>query len=121
MLLAAIGFFASAGSLNYAIVSQHFPRDLAGRANTAHNVLVFVTAFIVQWGIGGILRAWEDTTTHQYDPTGYQVAFVVVAILQVAALAWFLRQWLQRADTPLPGRADRPGAAAFDIEAPTED
>jgi len=70
-------------------------------------VLVFVTAFIVQWGTGGILRAREDTTTHQYDPTGYQVAFLVVAVLQLTALAWFLRKWLMRADSvdagkPLP-------------------
>jgi len=104
ILLAAVGFFASAGSLNYAIVSQHFPRDLAGRANTAHNVLVFVTAFIVQWGIGGILRAWEDTTTHQYDPTGYQVAFTITACLQLLALAWFLRKWWMRADSADAGK-----------------
>jgi len=119
-LLAAVGFFASAGSLNYAIVSQHFPRDLAGRANTAHNVLVFVTAFIVQWGIGGILRAWEDTTTHQYDPTGYQVAFLVVAVLQLTALAWFLRQWWRRAELQGPEQPVPEEARPFDVEAPTD-
>lgn len=101
--------------------SQHFPRDLAGRANTAHNVLVFITAFIVQWGIGGILRVWEGTATHQYDPTGYQVAFVVVAVLQAMALAWFLRQWWRRADL-LQGakQAVLAEARPFDVEAPTE-
>jgi hypothetical protein len=120
ILLAAVGFFASAGSLNYAIVSQHFPRDLAGRANTALNVLVFLTAFVAQWGIGGILRFWEDPVTHQYGATGYQVAFVVVAVLQLTALAWFLRQWWRRADMQGPEQPVPTEARPFDVEAPAE-
>ena len=120
LALAAFGFLATSGSLSYSILSQHFPRDLAGRANTAHNVLVFVTAFVVQWGIGGILSAWEDPVTREYDPVGYRVAFGVVAALQAVALAWFLRQWAARADRPVEHEAQVSGLSAGDLEAPTE-
>ena len=120
LLLAALGFLASAGSLSYSILSQHFPRDLAGRANTAQNVLVFSAAFLIQWGIGGILRIWEDPVTHHYDPTGYRVAFGVVAALQAVALAWFLRQWRARADRPRSEDEAPLETTVFDLEAPTE-
>jgi MFS family permease len=98
LLLAALGFLSAAGSVSYSLLSQHFPRDLAGRANTALNVLVFVGAFVIQWGIGVVLSAWEDPVTREYAPTGYQVAFSVVVAIKVVALAWFLRQWAARAD-----------------------
>ena len=107
VLLAGLGFFATAGSVCYSLLSQHFARDLAGRANTALNVLVFVSAFAVQWGIGAVLGAWEDPITRRYDPTGYRVAFALVATLQAIALAWFLRQWARRADrAPAAGSGD---------------
>ena len=97
-LLAALGFLATAGSVSYSLLSQHFPRDYAGRANTALNVLVFVSAFAVQWGMGTILGHWEDPLTHRYAPAGYEVAFGVLAAVQGLALAWFARQWVRRAD-----------------------
>lgn len=103
LLLACLGFLATAVSLTYSLLSQHFPGDLAGRANTALNVLVFLAAFVIQWGIGVVLSAWEDPATHRYDPVGYQVAFGIVVAVQAVALAWFARQWWRHADAP---RAD---------------
>lgn len=97
-LLAAFGFLATASSVSYSLLSQHFPRDYAGRANTALNVLVFVSAFAVQWGMGAILGHWEDPVTHRYAPAGYRAAFAAVAALQLAALVWFARQWWCHAD-----------------------
>lgn len=97
-LLAALGFLATAGSVSYSMLSQHFPRDYAGRANTALNVLVFASAFAVQWGMGTILGYWEDPVSHRYAPAGYRVAFGVVAGAQVIALAWFAWHWARRAD-----------------------
>lgn len=120
LLLAALGFLASSGSLSYSILSQHFPRDLAGRANTAHNVLVFTAAFVLQWGIGGILHFWEDPATHHYGPLGYRVAFGVVAALQAVALIWFLRQWAGTASARDPDETGTPYPAVSDGEVPTE-
>lgn len=106
MLLAGLGIFSAAGSLSYALLSQHFARDLAGRANTALNVLVFVAAFAVQWGIGIVLSGREDPVTHRYDPAGYRFAFGGIAGLQVLALLWFLRQWHARADERRPATTE---------------
>jgi MFS family permease len=91
VLLVSLGFLATAASLSYSILSQHFSRHLAGRANTAQNLLVFIAAFLLQWGIGLVLGNWEDPATHRYAPEGYHVAFGSVAGLQLLALLWFLR------------------------------
>lgn len=97
LLLAAFGFFSSSGSLSYAVLSQHFPRQLAARANTAQNMLVFTFAFSMQWAIGAIVGYWEDPVTQQYSPEGYQVAFGGLVILQVSALCWFFTLYGRRA------------------------
>ena len=111
LLLVAAGFLATSGSLSYALLSQHFERDLAGRANTAQNVLVFIAAFAAQWGIGLVLSVWEDPVTHRYDPTGYRVAFAGTVVLQAAALAWFLRQWVRGSDRRRDAQAVPPACA----------
>ncbi|RPJ69669.1 MAG: MFS transporter, partial [Desulfobacteraceae bacterium] len=44
------GFTGTTGVIAYAGLSQSFPVDLAGRVNTALNLVVFVAAFAAQWG-----------------------------------------------------------------------
>lgn len=82
------GFFGTSGILPYAVLSQHFPAALAGRVNTAVNLLVFVAAFVAQWGMGAVINHWPTATG--YSPQGYQVAFALVLGLQVLALLWLL-------------------------------
>jgi len=84
-------FFGTAGILPYAVLSQHFPAHLSGRANTAMNLQVFVMAFAAQWGIGAIIGLWQETSGGGYDPAGYRAAFGLMLILQVMAAGWF---WL---------------------------
>ena len=83
------GFFGTSGIISYAVLSQNFPMHLAGRANTALNLLVFVVAFIAQWGIGAVIERWPITAQGGYDPAGYQVAFGIMLGLQFLALIWF--------------------------------
>ena len=45
--------------LSYAYLSAYFGSVLAGRANTALNLLVFLGAFAIQYAIGGALDFWE--------------------------------------------------------------
>ncbi len=52
------GFCGTANILPYAALSQSVPAQLAGRANTGLNLLVFVAAFATQWGIGAIIALW---------------------------------------------------------------
>lgn len=89
LLLILFGFMAPAGTVNYALLSQHFGSQLAGRANTALNLLVFVTSFLTQWSLGVVIGYWEDPSTQQYAPEGYRFALGGLAMLQALALYWF--------------------------------
>ena len=84
------GFFGTSGIIQYASLSQHFPRNLAGRVNTAINLMVFVSAFCLQWAIGVIIELWPQTEMAQYSPQSYQAAFGLLLSMQLVALAWFL-------------------------------
>lgn len=89
LLLVVFGFMATAGTVNYALLSQHFGSHLAGRANTALNLLVFIASFLTQWGVGVVVGLWEDPLTQHYAVVGYQVAFGGIGALQALALYWF--------------------------------
>jgi MFS family permease len=83
------GFFGTSGILPYAVLSQSFPSHLAGRVNTALNLLVFLAAFSAQWGIGAIIGQWPTTETGGYSPSGYRMAFTLMLGLQLLSFLWF--------------------------------
>ena len=83
------GFFGTTGILPYAVLPQCFPPALAGRVITGLNVLVFVTAFLGQWGIGAVIDLWPQTSSGGYAAAAYQAAFGGFLVLQVLALLWF--------------------------------
>jgi MFS family permease len=82
---------AAVTTLSYPILSRRFPAALAGRVNTAINMLVFVWAFVSQWGIGAVIGMWPVEGGH-YALAGYQAAFGICLLLQVGALALLLAQ-----------------------------
>ena len=84
------GFFGTAAILPYAALLQKFPLGLAGRVNTGLNLLVFISAFALQWGSGVIIGLWPKTAMGNYDPEGYQAAFGVILGLQVLGLLWLV-------------------------------
>ncbi|MBW2476908.1 MAG: MFS transporter [Deltaproteobacteria bacterium] len=84
------GFCGTACILPYAVLSQSFPKHLAGRANTSLNVLVFVSAFIAQWLIGAIIGWWPQTLDGTYHPGGYRAGFALIVACQVLAAGWYL-------------------------------
>ncbi|MCP4283690.1 MAG: MFS transporter [Gammaproteobacteria bacterium] len=84
------GFFGTSGIIQYASLSQHFPRHLAGRVNTAINLMVFITAFCMQWASGVIIELWPQTAASGYSAQSYQAAFGLLLSMQLIALAWFL-------------------------------
>jgi len=83
------GFFGTAAILPYAVLSQNFPKHLAGRANTGLNLLVFVAAFAAQWVIGLIINLWPQTASTGYSTSGYTAGFGLVMALQLASAAWY--------------------------------
>jgi len=88
-ILAIYGFTAISASLAYALLTPRFPYEMAGRVNTASNVLMFAASFVFQWGIGVLLRLYPSSDG-RYAPEGYAAAFTTLAILQIAVLAWLL-------------------------------
>ena len=89
LLMTAFSFFATAGILPYAGLSQIFPKDLSGRVSTSLNLTVFLGAFAVQWGLGEIISLWPPQEKG-YAPESYGAAFGSLAVLQLSGLLWFI-------------------------------
>jgi len=89
LLMTAFSFFATAGILPYAGLSQIFPKDLSGRVSTSLNLTVFLGAFAVQWGLGEIISLWP-TEGKGYAPESYGAAFGSLAVFQLFGLLWFI-------------------------------
>ena len=87
-------FVAAATSvvLAYSILSRRYPKEMAGRANTAMNVFGFIGMFSGQWGIGLVLDLWPSSATG-YAAEAYSWALGMVWAVQLAGLAWL---WLGR-------------------------
>jgi hypothetical protein len=85
------GFSGTGMALSYAILSQRFPVQLIGRAHTAVNMMVFVGAFALQWGLGLIIGRWTPENGH-YPPEAYSAAFGVLLVLQIVCALPLLRR-----------------------------
>jgi predicted MFS family arabinose efflux permease len=84
--------FVAAGTsvvLGYSIVSRRAPREMAGRANTAINMIGFVGMFSGQWAIGVVLDRWPQTAAG-YAPEAYTWGLGLVWAVQLAGLLWLL-------------------------------
>jgi predicted MFS family arabinose efflux permease len=86
------GFFccSTAAVLSYSLFSRRYPKEMAGRVNSAVNVSVFIGIFSGQWMVGLILNLWPPTAIG-YAPEAYRWAFGVPWLLQFAGLAWLWR------------------------------
>lgn len=88
-----VGFalVAPVSAIGHALLTQRFGGALAGRANTAANLLVFAGAFAAQWGIGAIVNLWP-ATDGRYPAVAYGAGFGTCVAFQllalVALLAW---------------------------------
>jgi len=82
-------FFSTATAcvLAYPLVARRYPKEMAGRANTALNVCVFVGMFTGQWAVGLILNLWPQTA-HGYAPHAYSWALGALWAVQFAGLVW---------------------------------
>ena len=90
IMWAVFGMTGQAAVLAYPWLSSHFGAALSGRTNTAVNLLVFLTAFVVQYAIGEIIDLFPTTADGGYDPRGYQLGFGVFLAVQALALAWYV-------------------------------
>ena len=86
LVLAAAG---SATVLSYAALADAFPKEAAGRANAALNVLHIGGAFLIQSGIGVVVGLWGTDAAGHSPAAAYAVAFAFNLLPQCLALAWF--------------------------------
>jgi hypothetical protein len=84
------GMCGQVAVLAYPWLSTYFGAALSGRANTAVNLLLFASAFAVQYAIGAIIDLFPATADGGYSPAGYRWSFGAFLAIQVVALLWYL-------------------------------
>lgn len=82
-----VGLSVCVGNLAYPLLTAQFPPQLAGRANTALNLLAFVGAFGIQWGFGGLVDALRAAGFA--EPQSYRISLGVLLAFEAAAFGWF--------------------------------
>lgn len=78
----------SFSSLSQPAVGMAFPPQLAGRALSAFNLVIFAGVFVVQWGIGLGIDAFKALGLAEVD--AFRSAFGVFMIGCVLSYLWFL-------------------------------
>jgi predicted MFS family arabinose efflux permease len=86
-LWCAFMFFGAGATLAHSIATRRYPREMAGRVNTALNTFTFFGIFLGQWGTGAILSLWPPSAVG-YDPRGYFWALGALWLVQAAGLVW---------------------------------
>jgi len=96
----AYGFTLTSGSLLYSCMTAIYPNKLAGRVNTALNLVVFIGAFVYQWGFGIVIDYWQSLIGGSLAQ-GYQAAFAIAIAFQMISIIWFYfgRKYLTGSDT----------------------
>lgn len=92
VLWAVYGLGAAVNVLGFALLGQGFPRELAARANTAFNLLMFCGSFAMQWGIGLVVDAARSRFGIDAG-AALQFAFTLVLVVDFLAYGWFVFGW----------------------------
>lgn len=80
-------FFGAGATVAHSIAMRRYPREMAGRVNTALNSFTFLGIFLGQWGTGAVLNLFPPLPGG-YDPRGYVWALGGLCTIQAAGLAW---------------------------------
>ncbi len=75
-------------SLAQPAVGMAFPAELAGRALSAYNLVIFAGVFVVQWGIGLLIDAFVAQGWAQAE--AFQGALAVFLLLNLLSYLYFL-------------------------------
>jgi len=78
---------ATAVVLSYSLFSRRYPKEMAGRVNSALNVSVFVGMFSGQWAVGLVIHQWPQTGAG-YAPEAYTWALGGLWLVQFSGLVW---------------------------------
>jgi hypothetical protein len=83
-----LGVSFSLGNIAYSQLTAVFPVALSGRVNTALNLLVFVGAFGLQWGIGAAVDGFVAGGMGRAE--AFRATLGCLLVAQVLAFLWFL-------------------------------
>lgn len=83
------GLCGSGTILGFTILQQHFPPEQAGRVSSCGNLVIFVLAFLFQWGVG-VCVAWASARTGGTLAHGHQLALLALMIVQATAWLWLI-------------------------------
>lgn len=86
VLWCLFALIAPSASLGYAILTRRYEPALAGRVNTAVNLLVFLGAFAAQWGVGIVVDRWPPVAG-AHPPIAYGAGFGMLVLAESIALA----------------------------------
>ena len=78
-LWSMLGMAFSFSNIAYPQLTAHFDKALSGRVNSALNLVVFLGAFGLQWGMG-VLVDWFN----------FRNSFTILLVAQSLAFVWFL-------------------------------
>ena len=95
---ALYGLGTAVNVLAFAVLNEGFGRDLAGRSNTALNLMMVGGSFAAQWGIGVVAEAARRGFALD-EAGGLRAAFGLVLAGNVLTYAWFARGWRKHALT----------------------
>lgn len=87
LLWLALALFVPVTTLVQSSVALAFPAALAGRANSAYNLMLFIGAFGTQWGFGVAVDAFKAGGASA--PDAFRITLAVAVALQLAATLYF--------------------------------
>lgn len=82
-------FLISSGIMTYATCNKPFPKKLTGRSSTALNLLIFIGAFSIQWGIGVGIDAFVALGISSTDAMRWSLA--ILWLMQLFSWIWYAR------------------------------
>jgi predicted MFS family arabinose efflux permease len=93
-------FIVGVNNLALTHVSLNYPASIAGRVSSAYNFLIFVGAFLVQWGTGAVID-WFANSYGLPNQEAYRAAlWCLVALQAVSWLCFVLWRAQPRRVTP---------------------
>ena len=75
-------------ALSQPAIAMAFPPELAGRALSAYNLVIFAGVFVVQWGIGLMIDGFK--ALGWAEVAAFQGAFGIFLLCNVASYAYFV-------------------------------
>ncbi len=79
----------SSGIMTYATCNKPFPKKLTGRSSTALNLLIFIGAFSIQWGIGVGIDLF--VAMGQAPADAMRLSLAILWGLQCLTWVWYAR------------------------------